>query len=145
MTEVVIVTHVTAIAVLVGIIWTVQLVHYPMLAAVAPERFAAAHADHSRAITAVVALPWALEGVTTLWLVVAPPVGVPRWLVGLGALAAAVPVVVTLVASVPAHARLSAGFDLGVHARLVATNRWRTLGWTAHGAIAIAILARSSG
>lgn len=145
MTEALLIAHVVAIAVLVGTIWTVQLVHYPMLAAVTPERFAAAHAGHASAITTVVALPWTLEGLTTLWLVAAPPDGVPRWLVLLGALAAAVPVVVTLTVSVPAHARLAAGFDAGVHARLVTTNWWRTLGWSAHGAIAVAILVLARG
>ena len=145
MTEAVLVAHVAAIAVLTGTIWTVQLVHYPMLAAVDRERFAAAHAAHASAITRVVALPWALEGATTLWLLVATPEGVPRWLAVVGAFLAAVPVVVTLVASVPAHARLANGFDADAHARLVATNRWRTLAWSSHGVVAVVMLVLSRG
>lgn len=140
MTHVILVTHVVAIAVLVGVIWTVQLVHYPMLAAIERERFASAHAQHSSSITAVVALPWVLEGVTTLWFLVAPLPGVPRPLAILGALLALIPVTVTLLASVPAHARLAMGFHADVHRQLVATNWWRTLAWTAHGAVAVAII-----
>lgn len=141
MTHVILVTHVVAIAVLVGVIWTVQLVHYPMLAAIERERFAMAHAQHSSSITAVVAIPWVLEGATTMWFLVAPPAGVPRPLAILGALLALVPVAVTLLASVPAHTRLANGFEADVHRRLVATNWWRTIGWTAHGAVALAMLA----
>jgi hypothetical protein len=61
---------------------------------------------------------------------------VPRWLVWLGAVLAAVPVLVTVTLSVPAHEQLAGGFDAAAHARLVGTNWLRTLAWTAHGAVA---------
>ena len=54
---------------------------------------------------------------------------------------AAVPVLVTLTVSVPAHARLARGFDPVVHRRLVRTHALRTLGWTLHGLVALALLA----
>jgi hypothetical protein len=145
MTTALVVVHAAAVLVLVGVIWTVQLVHYPLLAAIDRAGFAAAHAAHSTRMAAVVALPWALEGGTTLWLLVDPPPGVGRALVVLGAALAVVPVAVTVVASLPAHARLAAGFDADAHRRLVATNWLRTLAWTAHGAVAIAILVAALG
>ena len=37
-----------------GVIWTVQLVHYPLFARVGPEQWAAYHAGHTRLMTAVV-------------------------------------------------------------------------------------------
>jgi hypothetical protein len=136
----IVVTHAAATLVLVGVIWTVQLVHYPAFAHLDRATFATSHAAHSARITAVVMVPWALEGLTTAALLVAPPDGVPRWLTVLGALSALVPVVVTVTASVPAHTVLAGGFDAAAHRRLVTTNWWRTWGWTAHAAIAVAIL-----
>ena len=40
--------HLAATWALVGLIWFVQLVHYPLFSAVAPERFATFEAEHSR-------------------------------------------------------------------------------------------------
>lgn len=134
------VAHAAAVLVLVGVIWTVQLVTYPAFAAMDRATFPAAHATHAGRITAVVLVPWTVEGLTTAALLVAPPAGVPRWLTVLAAVLALVPVVVTVTASVPAHGRLAAGFDAAAHARLVRTNWWRTAGWTAHGAVAVAIV-----
>jgi hypothetical protein len=119
--------HVVSTLVLVGVIWTVQVLHYPLFVAVGADRFVSYHAEHSRRIAAIVMLPWAVEGGTTLVLLVAPPAGVARWLVLLGAALAAVPVIVTVTASVPAHHALGGGFDLAAHRRLVRSNWWRTL------------------
>jgi hypothetical protein len=135
----VVIAHLVSTLVLVGFIWTVQLVHYPAFADVDAASFPAFHQAHSARITLVVAPAWLVEGVTTAALLVAPPAGVPRWLVWAGALAAMVPVVVTIGVSVPSHTVLAGGFDAAVHARLVATNWWRTVGWSMHGAIAVAI------
>lgn len=143
MGEAIVLAHAASVLVLVGIIWTVQLVHYPLLADVDPARFPAAHAAHSRAITLVVGPPWVVEGVTTAALIVAPPTGAPRWLVGAAAALAVVPVAVTIGWSVPAHARLAAGFDAAVHARLVASNRVRVAAWTAHAVVAVALWLRT--
>lgn len=138
-TTVVVLAHAASTLVLVGIIWTVQWVHYPLMALVGPERFVAYERAHAPRMAAVVMLPWTVQGVTTAWLLVAPPPGTPRWLIAAAAVAAAVPVLVTVVASVPAHGRLGAGFDAHVHRRLVVTNWLRTAAWTVHGGIAVAI------
>jgi hypothetical protein len=91
-----------------------------------------------------VLLPWALQGATTGWHLVQPPAGVPTPLIGSAAVLAALPVAVTLAASVPAHRALGRGFDPRVHARLLATNWLRTVAWTAHAGVAVAILLRTS-
>lgn len=138
-TTVVVLAHAASTLVLVGIIWTVQWVHYPLMALVGRERFVAYEQAHAPRMAAVVLLPWTVQGVTTAWLLVAPPPGTPGWLILAAAVAAAVPVLVTVVASVPAHRRLGDGFDPQVHRRLVATNWLRTAAWTVHGGIAVAI------
>jgi hypothetical protein len=140
----VVVAHAVATLVLVGIIWTIQVVHYPLFAAVGADGFAAYEAAHSTRITALIAVPWAVQGVTTLVLLLAPPAGVPRWLVWLAAVLAAVPVLVTVTLSVPAHQLLANGFDAAAHVRLVGTNWLRTIAWSAHGVVATVLLVQTA-
>jgi hypothetical protein len=139
----VVVAHAVATLVLVGVIWTIQVVHYPLFAAVGTDGFAAYEAAHSTRITALIALPWAVQGLTTVALLLAPPAGPPRWLVWLAAALAVVPVLVTVALSVPAHQQLADGFDAAAHARLVGTNWLRTAAWTVHGAVATALLVQT--
>jgi hypothetical protein len=136
----VVVGHAASTVFLAGVIWTIQVVHYPLFTRVAPAGFTAAMADHSRRITGVVLLPWAVQGATTVWLLVQRPAGTPTPLIWSAAVLATLPVAVTIAASVPAHQALGRGFDPRVHARLLATNWLRTAAWTAHAAVAVAIL-----
>jgi hypothetical protein len=135
--------HAASTLFMVGMIWTIQVVHYPLFAAVGLDEFPAYEAAHSARITVVIVIPWAVQGLTTLALLAATPDGVPRWLPWVGAVLAAIPVLVTILASVPAHSILGSGFDADAHARLVGTNWLRTIAWTAHGVVAtvIAVLA----
>lgn len=132
--------HAAATLFLAGMIWTIQVVHYPLFAAVGENSFAAYEAAHSARITWVIVVPWALQGVTTFLLLLAPPEGVPRWMVWTAAVLAAIPVVVTIAYSVPAHTVLGAGFDVVAHRRLVTTNWLRTAAWTAHGVVAMGMV-----
>jgi hypothetical protein len=135
--------HLSSTLVLVGIIWTVQVVHYPLMALVGDDRFIAYESAHSPRMAAVVMMPWAVQGATTLGLLLTRPSGVPTWLLLAAAVAAAIPLLVTVTASIPAHVRLGSGFDTAVHRRLVRTNWIRTAAWTAHVPIAVAILVRA--
>jgi hypothetical protein len=137
---VVVLAHAVVTWFLAGMIWTVQVVHYPLFVGVGRDGFVAYQEAHSTRIAGLLLGPWAVQGATTAWLLVAPPPGVPAALVLAAAVLAAVPVVVTLVWSVPAHRLLGAGFDAGAHRRLVATNWWRTAAWTAHAGVATALL-----
>jgi hypothetical protein len=132
--------HAVSTLVLVGIIWTVQVVHYPLMALVGEDHFVTYERAHAPRMAAVVMLPWTVQGLTTAGLLLARPASVPAGLIAAAALAAAVPVLVTVVASVPSHRRLGDGFDPGVHRHLVRTNWLRTAAWTAHAPIAVAIM-----
>lgn len=122
---------------LAGMIWTIQVVHYPLFAMVGSDGFAAYEASHSARISALLLGPWAIQGICTAWVLLAPPAGVPRWLALLGAAFAAATVLVTVLVSVPQHEVLADGFDAAAHARLVSTNWWRTIAWTGHGVVAV--------
>jgi hypothetical protein len=138
--SVVVLAHAASTVFLAGVIWTIQVVHYPMFARVDAAGFPAAMADHGRRISGVVVVPWALQGATMVLLLARPPAGVSTVLLWSAAVLAALPVVVTLAASVPAHRALGSGFDPSIHARLLATNWLRTSAWTAHAVLAVAIL-----
>ena len=141
--DVLLLAHAASTAALAGLIWTVQLVVYPGFGEVGrTPAWAAVHAAHTRRTGLLVCLPWAVQGLTLALLLVRRPDGVPLpLLLGVAALAA-VPVLVTATVSVPAHRRLSRGWDDGTWRRLVRTNWWRTAAWTA-GAAGAALLARS--
>lgn len=127
---------------LTGMIWTVQVLHYPLFELVGREQFTAYESAHSTRITWLIVVPWALQGVTTVALLLAPPAGVPRWATVLAGALAAATVAVTVVASVPQHGALSDGFDAAAWRTLVTTNWLRTAAWSAHGALAVWMLVR---
>jgi hypothetical protein len=140
MTTALVLAHAAAAWFLAGLTWTVQLVNYPLMPRVGPDRFPAYEAGHAPRMAAAVGPAWAVQGATTLALLLSPPAGAVG-LVGAGALTAAVPVLVTVAVSVPAHARLAAGFDPEVHRRLMRSHAVRTAAWTAHAAVALALVA----
>lgn len=125
---------------LAGMIWTIQVVHYPLFALVGTDGFAGYATAHSSRISFLLLGPWAVQGVTTAWVLLQRPSGVPTWMVWGAAVAAATTVLVTVLVSVPQHDLLGDGFDAAAHATLVSTNWWRTAAWTAHGALATAML-----
>jgi hypothetical protein len=132
--------HLLATAAMVGLIWFVQVVHYPLFAAVGPDEFVAYEQAHQRRTAYVVGPPMAVEGVTALVLLVAAPDGVGPLLPWLGAVLLAVIHSSTVFLQVPAHAALAQSPDGRTIDRLVRTNWIRTIGWTARGAVAVAML-----
>lgn len=137
---VVLLAQVVSTAVLTGIIWTVQLVHYPLMARVgAGEQVAYAQA-HAPRMAGVVMLPWTVQGASVGWLLFTRPEVIPTVALVGAAVAAATTVIVTVVASVPAHDRLRAAPDARAHRRLLHTNWLRTCAWSVHLALAVWML-----
>lgn len=120
---------------LVGLIWTIQVVHYPLFAAVGTDRFVAYEESHARLITYVVGPVMLIEAATTVLLVAARPAAIPAWIAWAGVVLLAVIWLSTALIQVPAHGRLADGFDVAVHSRLVSSNWIRTIAWTARGAL----------
>lgn len=123
--------HAAATWALVGLIWTVQVVHYPLFANVGGEEFRRYHARHTRQITWVVAPLMAAELITASLLLARGPR--EPWL-----LASVAPLAFNWLATwrvqVPLHRRLAAGFDADAHRRLVTSNWGRTAAWSLRGA-----------
>ncbi len=132
-----------ATGVLIGLILTVQLVHYPLFAAVGRAEWPAYAAAHARRITPLVA-PWmALELATSLWLAAAPPPGVPRAPAWAAAGATLLTWGVTLLVNGPAFARLARAWDDGLHRRVVRANWLRVALWTGRGALLLFLLGQA--
>jgi uncharacterized membrane protein len=127
--------------VMIGIIWFVQVVHYPLFARVGAEGFAAYEAAHSRLTTIVVGPPMLVEAATGLYLVFVPPAGVSQSLLWIGLALIGVIWLTTAFVSVPEHRRLERGWDAAAHRRLVLGNLIRTVAWTLRGIIVLVILA----
>ena len=132
--------HAAATLYLVGLIWTIQLVHYPLLAKIGREGFVEYAADHRRRMVLALAPAWPVEGITAAWLLFAAP-DVPAALAWIGAALVGVIIGSTALVQVPLHGRLDEGYDAEVIRRLVTTNWLRTVAWTARGAVAVALLA----
>ena len=120
---------------LAGLIWTVQVVHYPLFAGVGADRFTAYESAHARLITLVVGPAMLAELAAALALLAARPRAVPAWAAWacLGMLAAVW--ISTAAIQVPLHAKLSRGFDPAAHGELVGTNWIRTACWTGRAAL----------
>lgn len=134
-----------ATAIMVGVIWFVQHVHYPLLATFGVDRAGAVAIDHQRRTGHVVGLPMAVEGVSTLALLVTRPEGVWVGWPWVGAVLLAVALGSTVALSVPLHARMAADPQPDTGRRLVVTNWPRTVAWTARGIVCIVMVAQALG
>ena len=124
---------------LVGLIWMVQVVHYPLFAAVGAVQFTRYEQDHCRRMGFVVMAPMLLEVALAAWVVAIAPPSVGAWpLVGVGALGAVW--ASTFFVQVPCHRRLERGFDAAAVRRLVRTNWIRTFAWSVRGVVAAIML-----
>ena len=137
--------HVAATFVMVGIIWFVQVVHYPLFAKVGRTGFSAYSEAHSRLTGYVVGPPMLVEAATAVLLVLRRPDEVPAALAWAGlALLAGVWLSTALLQS-PRHGRLALGFDAGTYRFLVASNWARTVLWSLRGVLVLWMAAGAAG
>ena len=132
--------HLAATAGMMGLIWFVQLVHYPLFEAVGPDHFVAYESAHQRRTSWVVGPLMGVEGLSALAIAAAlrDEVGLELTLAGLTLLA--VIHASTVLLQVPAHRRLSERYDGDVVRRLVRTNWVRTIGWSLRVVVASAMI-----
>ena len=123
---------------MVGVIWFVQLVHYPLFAGYAGDGFRAVMAEHQRRTFWVVFPLMLTELVTTFALLAARP----GWLPWAGMTCVGVWSLSTALVQIPLHGRLERdGFAPTTHRRLVRSNWVRTAAWTVHGGVCCGLLA----
>lgn len=123
---------------LVGLIWPIQLVQYPLFQWVDAESFPRYHFEHCRRIGWVVGPLMLTELLTAAWLMATAP----SWLLGLSLGPLALNWLSTAFLQVPLHNRLRSGKDLTVIHSLIRSNWIRTFAWSVRG-ILIGTLAAS--
>src|SRR3989338_3499444 len=123
-------THVVATVTMTGIIWFIQLVHYPLLKLVGKNEFFPYEISHTRRITFTVFPLMLIElfsGLFLLWRR-PPAVTLQETLIGAGLLG--VIWLSTVFLQVPQHHILARHFDAVAHEKLVNTNWVRVLAWS---------------
>jgi len=137
--EPIVILHAAATWAMVGLIWFVQVVHYPLFAAVGPEGFVAYEAQHTKRTTWVVAALMPVEVGSALLLTTVD--AIPSALSWTGAVLVVAIWIVTLAVQVPQHRTLGNGFRNATWRSLVRSNWIRTAAWSIRGLLAAAMLA----
>jgi hypothetical protein len=125
---------------MVGVIWFVQIVHYPLFANVGQQSFSNYEQRHAGVTTWIVVPPMLVEIVTATLLVWFCPAGVQRWTVGVGFVLVVVIWVSTAFLQVPFHDQLANGFQAGAHQQHVASNWIRTIAWSLRGCLTLSMI-----
>lgn len=134
--ELLLLAHTAATLFMTGLIWFVQIVHYPLFAVVPAGGFAAYENNHVRRTTWVVAPVMLAEAVTGCLLFAASPTlsfGINVALLGVIWLS-------TLLLQVPQHRLLEQGLDPRAHRVLVQSNWVRTAAWSLRSLILLLVI-----
>ena len=123
-----------------GIIWFVQIVHYPLFAMVDAPSFPAYERRHQHLTTCVVGPLMIVEMATGVLLLWTRPAGVPWTLAAAGVVLLAIIWISTWQVQVPQHRALARAFTAEVQRNLVRHNWWRTIAWSLRTAVVLAML-----
>lgn len=118
-----------------GLIWLIQIVHYPYFRFVSEDRFVEAHHFHSNRISWIVLPIMLLELISSCFLLATAGAVIPlttnilsfALLIGIWTS--------TFALQVPLHNRLGQAKDLESLQKLVVSNWLRTIGWSLRSAI----------
>ena len=137
----VLLAHALITAMLAGIIWFVQIVHYPLFPLAGGQNYVLYQRRHEQGITRVVMPLMVVESVTAVVLIIKFPVGVSRSLFYLTLVLLIINWLSTFLLQVPQHRIL---FHIGAWQTLSRTNWVRTLTWTLRLVILMLILTRQA-
>lgn len=128
-TKIILLSNLIATAFLTGLIWFVQVVHYPSFGKVSPESFDTFHHFHVPATGSVVIVPMLAELILAFAMLgfANEMIGWHKWV--LSGIVFAV-WGLTFLIFVPLHGQLSAGFNQEVIDKLVRWNWSRTILWS---------------
>jgi hypothetical protein len=118
-----------------GLIWTIQLVHYPGFLKVGATSHQQYHAFHMKAISPLVGVSMVAELISSIALLLfidRLPGNLMIWL----SLTLLVGIFIhTAFVAVPLHGKLAGDFSIETAQKLVDTNWWRTFFWSARSLI----------
>lgn len=122
--------HAAASWFMVGLVWFVQCVHYPLLSDLPAETVPAYQIAHMRRTSPLIPIVMLLEAATGVWIYDGSTIWIANFLLLLFIW------VFTFAVIVPLHVRLATKYDPAIHRRLLTTNLIRSLVWLAHGVTA---------
>jgi len=125
-----------------GVIWFVQIVHYPLFAKIGSSQFTQYESQHTMRTGWVVAPIMLLELGSTIWLLLQRP-GYISLVEAIVLVALTVGVwLSTFFWQVPLHSMLLKSFDVGAIEKLVSSNWLRTVFWTLKSLLCCVIVGR---
>lgn len=130
-------THIGSTLFMTGLIWFVQVVHYPLFGSVGDSQFTAYEGRHTSLTSFVVGPPMLIEIATALALIWVRPDGIPAWMIWAGLALLVIVWLSTAFLQVPYHETLSQGFNADAHNKLVITNWIRTISWSLRGLLVL--------
>ena len=134
--------NITSTLFLVGLIWMVQIVHYPLFDDVGEENYVSYQQRHQSNITYIVGPVMLIELIAAFMLLWCPVEGVSKSLVYCGIGLVLVIWLSTAFVQVPCHEKLVKGFDPAAYKWLVNSNWIRTIAWSVHGGLVTWMLIR---
>lgn len=126
---------------MVGVIWTMQLVHYPLFSRVGEAGYPEYQREHMRRITWIVAPVMFLEAGSAAAILAVDLAGVTNPVAIINLALLALVWLSTFAVQGPTHVRLSQRFDAALARRLVHTNVARTVLWSLRGLLALGMVA----
>jgi hypothetical protein len=126
---------------MVGVIWVVQVVHYPLLGRLSVHEPGSAATEHQRRIAWIVGPLMAVEGATALVLLAERPETMSFASALVAAALLGIALASTVAIQVPQHTTLAAGHDENVAAALITGNWIRTVAWSARGVLLAVVIA----
>lgn len=133
------IVNLSAVWFLTGLIWTIQVVHYPLFGLVGA-RFCEFEEQHKRRIGYVVGPMMLTESAAAILLVWYRPAFVSQGAAVAALLLVGVIWISTATIQAPCHDRLSQGYDGKIERRLTLSNWIRTIAWTARALLLTAAL-----
>jgi len=125
---------------MVGFIWTMQILHYPLFDRVGKDAFAEYETEHNRRFGLLVGPGIVLVAATTLIQFVSRSGSAPLLAVIAEAALLVVIIVSTVLYQAPQHGKLRSGFDPAAYRVLVRSNWVRTVAWSLLGVVDLWLL-----
>lgn len=132
--------HASATLFSVGLVWTIQIVHYPLFRNVGAEGYAAYQTLHMSRITYVVAPVMLAELATAIYFAFVVYDGINPNYFRFGLALVLLIWISTMFIQSPIHGRLAKAFNDDLANKLVLTNWIRTIFWTLRGALILWII-----
>jgi hypothetical protein len=140
MNDLIFVIHISATIFLIGLIWTIQIVHYPLFKRVGTDGYATYQTEHMSRITYVVAPIMFIELATAIYLALFSIAEINPNYFRFGLALVLLNWISTLLVQSPIHGKLALNYDEALIKKLVITNWLRTIFWTLRGGLILWII-----